>query len=279
MRLLVLTALTMTAFAGNSVLNRLAVASGAIAPIDFAMLRLFAGATTLGLLLAFTGKLRWTGWTGKAAPVAALLAYLIGFSVAYLNLDAGSGALILFGVVQITMFAGALLANDSLPARRWLGAGFAFGGLLVMLWPQHDAALAFAPALWMVLAGLGWGLYSLAGTREPDPVLATGWNFILALAPGLAMMVWFLDLSSATAMGVSLAVVSGAVTSGLGYALWYRILPALGSGRAAIAQLTVPAIAAFAGVLFLSEPVSLRLIFAACLVFSGVAVASLDRGR
>ncbi len=274
MRLLFLTALTMIAFAGNSILNRLAVGSGSIAPIDFAMLRLVAGAATLGALLSITRKLRWTGWTGKTLPVSGLLAYLIGFSVAYLQLDAGSGALILFGVVQITMFAGALLAKDPMPLRRWLGAALAFCGLFVMLWPAQGTTLALAPAFWMIFAGLGWGVYSLAGTREPDPTLATGWNFMLALIPGLTLMVWFLDLTTATAMGVSLALISGAVTSGLGYALWYRVLPALGPGRAAIAQLTVPVIAAAAGVLFLSEPVGLRFVLAAILVFAGVAFAS-----
>ena len=279
MRLFLLTTLTMIAFAGNSVLNRMAVGSDAMAPMDFAMLRLLSGALTLYGLLAVTGKLKWTGWRGKALPVFALLAYLIGFSIAYINLDAGVGALILFGVVQITMFAGAWFRKDPLPLRRWVGAGLAFSGLAVMLWPSGNASVMFAPALWMTFAGIGWGLYSLAGSRAPDPTLATGWNFILAIIPGLILMGGFLDLTSVTLKGVVLAVTSGAVTSGLGYALWYRVLPTLGPTRAAVAQLTVPVIAALAGIIMLSEPVDLRFMLAAAFVMIGVGIANVELGR
>ncbi|MEO0694646.1 MAG: DMT family transporter [Pseudomonadota bacterium] len=288
MRLFYLTSLTMIAFAGNSVLNRLAVGSGSIAPIDFALLRLVAGAVTLGVLLALNGKLRLTGYNGPGrtigltemtVPIAGLLAYLFGFSLAYLGLDAGSGALILFGVVQVTMFAGALFSREHLPSRRWVGASLAFGGLTVMLWPTESASVTVIPALWMVLAGIGWGVYSLAGTRESDPLFATGRNFILGLLPALTIMVWFTDFATASIKGVILAILSGAVTSGLGYALWYQVLPGLGPSRAAIAQLSVPVIAALLGAALLAEPIGTRSVLAAVLVFSGVAVASLGPAR
>ena len=272
LRLLLLTMLTMVAFAGNSVLNRLAVGSDTIAPMDFALIRLGAGAATLALLLLATGNFRWTGWHGKTTPIVSLLTYLIGFSLAYRALDAGSGALILFGVVQITMFAGAVATKERLPRNRWLGAGLAFSGLMVLLWPAANTSIDLSASLWMVMAGIGWGLYSLVGTNKGDPLLATGWNFLLALGPGALIMVWFLDISSATWQGIAYAVTSGALTSALGYALWYSILPSLGSARAAIAQLSVPLIAALAGMALLSEPVGLRTLIAALFVCVGVVL-------
>ncbi|MBD1203093.1 MAG: DMT family transporter [Rhodobacteraceae bacterium] len=272
MRLFLLTALVMVAFAANSVLNRMAVGAGEIGAVEFALVRLAAGAIIL-LALVF---LRGGGWRrGSIAGVAGLTVYLFGFSLAYGQLDAGTGALVLFGVVQMTMFAGALRAGEAVPARRWVGAGLALAGLAVLVAPAGGAVMGFAA---MAAAGVGWGVYSLAGRGATDALAATAGNFTLALLPAtLLALLLGAETGGATARGLWLAVVSGAVTSGLGYALWYAVLPALGAGRAGVAQLTVPLIAAAGGAVLLGEAVGWRFAVAAALVLGGVAWASWPR--
>lgn len=271
MRLVVLTALAMAAFAGNSLLNRLAVGGGHADAFGFAALRVAAGALVLLALVRMRGgaALPWRG-PGRAGAVAGLAAYMLGFSAAYLALDAGTGALILFATVQVTMFAGALWAAEPLPPRRWLGAGLALGGLALLLWPGAGAVPAPGPALAMLVAGLGWGVYSLTGRRATDPLAATAANFALCLPVVLLpLAIWPPALDGA---GVALAVLSGAVTSGLGYALWFAVLPALGAGRAAVAQLSVPVIAMAGGALLLAEPPALAAVLAAAVVLGGVGL-------
>lgn len=272
MHLFLLTALTMLAFAANSVLNRWAVGPGHIGAVEFAMLRLVAGAVMLAVLVA--GQRRgwaWPGMRGRAAGVLGLSAYLLGFSLAYRGLDAGTGALVLFGTVQVTMFAGALLSREAVPGRRWAGAVLALGGLGLIASP---GAVALLPLALMVAAGVGWGVYSLAGRGAADPLAATAWNFLLSV-PLVVPLGLGAGSGSPDATGVLLAVVSGAVTSGLGYALWYAVLPQLGAARAAVAQLTVPVIAALGGAVLLAEIPGLRFWLAAVLVLGGVALASL----
>lgn len=266
----------MTAFAANSVLNRWAVGPGHIGAVEFALVRVLAGAVSLTLLLVWQRRgLAWPGSGGRLAGVIGLSAYLIGFSLAYRGIDAGTGALVLFGTVQVTMFAGALLLRESVPARRWSGAALALVGLSIIAAPGGDD-LTPLPLVLMATAGLGWGIYSLAGRTARDPLAATAWNFLLSvplvLPLGLAV-----GLERPDAVGVALAVVSGAVTSGLGYALWYAILPALGAGRAAAAQLSVPVLAALGGALLLAESPGPRFWLAAVLVLGGVALASLPQ--
>ncbi|MBO9474438.1 DMT family transporter [Shimia sp. R10_1] len=283
MRLLLLTALTMTAFAANSVLNRAAVGSMGMDAMSFGVIRLASGALALAALIAWQKRGFAIGGFGRGVAVAGLLAYIFGFSVAYRGLDAGLGALILFGVVQITMFGGAVLAHEEVPMTRWLGAGLALAGLIWLLAPGIDggagAAVSVAHAAAMALAGFGWGIYSLQGRKEADATQATAMNFILA-APVAVLLSWGLageiGISGAAALsgqGVALAVISGVITSGLGYALWYAILPGLGASRAAVAQLTVPVIAMAGGMVFLAEPLTLRFVSAAALVIGGVLVS------
>ncbi len=277
MRLILLTAVTMIAFAGNSLLNRMAVGAGEIGPVAFAQIRLVAGAAMLLALVAVRAGTRggalWPGRRGRLVGAAALLTYLFGFSLAYGALDAGAGALILFGMVQITMFAGAVLAREPVPGLRWLGAGVAFGGLVLLLAPGGAVGSVWHAGA-MAIAGVGWGIYSLSGRGQGDALGATAWNFALAVPAGLlAGAVLPGGGGVVTAAGAMLAVVSGAVTSGLGYALWYTILPSLGAGRAGVAQLTVPVLAALGGALWLGEPVGLRLVLAGGLVLGGVALA------
>lgn len=273
MRLFWLTALAMLAFAGNSVLTRLAVGQIGTGAVEFAVIRLGAGAVTLALLVLLRRGAVWPGWPGRAGGVFGLLLYLFGFSLAYVDLAAGVGALILFGMVQVTMFGGAVLLGEGVPHLRWLGAAVAFGGLVYLVSP-FGQAVALVPAILMAAAGFGWGIYSLSGRSARDPLLATAANFCLALPVALLIGIWRLDLATVTASGAVLAVVSGAVTSGGGYALWYSVVPQLGAARAGVAQLSVPILAAFAGVLWLAEPLSLRFAVASILVLGGVALAS-----
>jgi drug/metabolite transporter (DMT)-like permease len=276
MRLLLLTTLTMLAFAANSVLNRMAVGPGLIGPVEFAVIRLLAGAVVLALLAQ--PWRRPVGGTAidRAMGVIGLLVYLFGFSFAYLGLDAGAGALVLFGTVQVTMFAGALKSREHIPLARWAGAALALAGIFVLAAPG-GSALPAVPILLMALAGLGWGLYSLAGRRVADPLAATARNFLLAAPVGL-LVLFASGMSLPSAPGAALAVVSGAVTSGLGYALWYAILPRLGAARAAVAQLTVPVLAAAGGAALLAEAPGWRFALSATLVLGGVALASLQSG-
>ena len=285
MRLLILTIVTMTAFAANSVLNRMGVGPGLIGPVSFAVVRLLAGAAMLGLLIlarrvAGKGTLSPGALSRRAIGAASLLTYLFGFSLAYGELDTGVGALILFGMVQISMFAGALLLGEPVPARRWAGAGLAFLGLVWLFAPGSQVAVSLPHSAMMTAAGIGWGIYSLSARGSADPLGATAWNFIAAVPVGLAIYLMLPGLVAgepASAAGYALAILSGAVTSGLGYALWYAILPGLGAARAAVAQLSAPVIAAFGGLAILGEPVTASLALAAILVLGGVAIASLPK--
>lgn len=269
MRLALLTALAMLAFAGNSLLNRAAVGAGLIDPFAFAAIRVAAGAVVLLALVRARGLA--LPWRGRLGPVLALTAYMLGFSAAYLGLEAGTGALILFATVQVTMFAGALRGGEVLPPRRWLGAGLALAGLAALLLPGTGAVPALPPALAMMAAGIGWGIYSLSGRAGADPLAATAANFALALP--LVLLPLAVAPLHVSAAGAALAVASGAVASGLGYALWFAVVPRLGAARAAVAQLSVPVIAMAGGALLLAELPGPGVLAAAALVLAGVALA------
>ncbi|MCB1335367.1 MAG: DMT family transporter [Roseivivax sp.] len=276
MHLFLLTALTMIAFAANSVLNRLALAGGGIDAVGFGAVRLAAGAAVLLLMARVLRGHIALGGPRRAVGVAALLLYIFGFSFAYRSLDAGLGALVLFGTVQITMIAGALICGERPGPLRWLGAALAFAGLVWLLAPAQGGVAAPGPLAAMVAAGVGWGLYSLAGRGAGDALMATAANF--ALATPMALLLALLARPEAvtpSAQGLALAVLSGAVTSGLGYALWYTVLPRLQTSVAAVAQLTVPAIAMAGGMVFLGENMTARFLLASALILGGVAMSAL----
>ncbi len=274
MRLILLTSLTMIAFAANSVLNRLALVDGVMGPAGFAAIRLIAGATTLGALKwASQRKTRPPTRTGLKGAIGAgsLALYMLGFSFAYVSLPAGVGALILFGGVQVTMFAGAVVLRERVPAQRIWGGALAFGGLVWLLWPGSATAPPLAGSLLMAAAALGWGIYSLLGRGTVDALAASSLNFTLAIPLGL--LVYTILPDQITGYGAFLAVVSGGVTSGMGYALWYQLMPQLGATRAAVAQLSVPLIAMAGGMVFLTEDITMRFIVASLLVMAGVWVS------
>lgn len=271
--LLGLTAVTMAAFAANSVLNRMALAEGSIGPAAFAAIRVAAGAAALAAFLLLRRGTLSLGGPRRAAGALSLAVYLVGFSCAYVALDAGLGALILFGTVQVVMFGGALAAREPVPPARWAGALLAFAGLAVLLWPEGAAPPAPWAAALMVAAATGWGLYSLVGRATRDPAGATAANFVLATPLCLVALAVLPEHVPPQPAGIALAILSGAVTSGMGYVLWYAILPRLGVTRAAVAQMTAPLIAVAGGVLLLGEVPGWRLAAAAAMIAGGVALS------
>jgi len=275
LRIAALTATAMLAFAANSLLCRLALAGGRIDPASFTSLRVVSGAVALALIFMLQRR-RAPRFAANWRSVLALSGYLVFFGFAYLSLKAGVGALILFGAVQLTMFAAALRAGERLSAAAWLGFLVALGGLVYLVSPGLAAPDPLGAAL-MTVAGIAWGAYSLFGRASADPLAATAANFIYATPLVLlAALVWLARLH-VTPAGAALAVASGAVASGCGYAIWYAALRGLAPTRAAMVQLSVPAIAALGAVAVLGEPLTLRLVLASALTLGGVGIALWSR--
>lgn len=274
-RLALLVALVMTAFAANSLLNRAGVGAGLIGALDFAAVRTVAGAAMLGLLVGLRGSFALPPARLAVVGALALVTYMIGFSLAYLRLDAGLGALILFGGVQLAMFAAGLMGGERPGPRRWIGSAVALGGLVWMFWPGHGVRIDPLAALAMAAAAIGWAVYSLNGRKSGDALGTTAATFVLAAPLCAAVALAAPDPTPATARGLMLAVVSGAVTSGLGYALWYRVLPRLSATAASLAQPSVPVIVLAGGLALLGETVAPATMLAAALVLGGVALGSL----
>lgn len=289
---LIFTMLAMCAFAANSLLCRAALVGGQIDPASFTAIRLLSGALVLWMCL------RWQGQGGQAGSWAgawALFAYAVFFSMAYLMMNTGTGALILFGSVQLSMIAYAATRGDVLRGPRAVGALVAAAGLLVLLWPHVQAPASLLAVLSMILAGVAWGAYSIVGRGSQSPLADTAGNF--SRASVLMVLVWLavwlaasqgvhvpgvtqvqglafpsVSLPAPSALGVGLALASGALASGLGYAVWYRVLPGLPTTSAASVQLSVPVLAAAAGVGLLGEAVDWRLLLALPLTLGGVYV-------
>ena len=277
MRLILLIILTMCAFAANSVLTRAAVEGGHLGPAAFAIVRVAAGAAMLGALVLWRGGALPLMRRERLTGALSLTVYMVGFSLAYISLDAGLGALILFGVTQISMFAYAGLSAERPDARQMTGAVAAFGGLVLVLWPGASGLADPVGAGLMILAGLGWAAYTIAGRGAPDPLAATAANFFLCL-PLLCLLLAFTGIGwQGDSFGVALAVLSGALTSGLGYALWYSVLRQIRGTTAAVVQLSVPVIAIVAGAAFLGEAVSTKVLGAALLVLGGIGWAVTSR--
>jgi drug/metabolite transporter (DMT)-like permease len=274
-RTLLFTAVAMLAFAANSLLCRLALQDASIDAASFGSVRLVSGALVLAVLVRLRGgppAAARSDWLAAAM----LWAYVACFSFAYLSLTAGTGALILFGAVQMTMFGAGLHAGERFSAGAWAGLALAVAGLLYLVTPGIAAPAPLGAAL-MTAAGVAWGVYSLRGRGAGDPIAATAGNFLRATPLALALSVVFAGAMRASAGGVALAIASGAVTSGLGYVVWYAALPGLTALRAASVQLSVPPLAALAGVLLLSEAMSLRLVLASTAILGGVALVLFSR--
>lgn len=276
LRTAILTAVAMVAFAANSVLCRLALGAGLIDAASFASIRVFAGAAILALVLVARrpAASRVPNWRS----VSALFVYMACFSFAYLSLSAGTGALVLFGAVQLTMFTVALRRGERFSLVSWFGLLLAIAGLVYLVAPGITAPDPFGAAL-MAVAGIAWGIYSLFGRSAKDPTAATAWNFIYSLPLAIIMSLLFATDAAVTVRGGLLAVGSGAIASGLGYVTWYAALQGLSATSAATVQLSAPVIAAVGGVLLLAEGVSVRLVLASVATLGGVALVLLQRRR
>lgn len=273
-RLVALTALAMLAFAGNSLLCRVALRQTDIDPASFTTVRLASGALTLWLLV----RLRGTDATGRGSwtSALALFAYAAAFSFAYVSLTAATGALLLFGAVQATMISHGIRAGERLRGPQLLGFGLALAGLTGLLVPGLSAP-PLGGALSMLGAGLAWGVYSLRGRGAGDPTRVTGGNFLRAALLAVVLSIVLARSARPDVAGIGYALASGALASGLGYAIWYTALPALKSSQAAIVQLSVPVIAALGGIVFLHESPSLRLALASAAILGGIALFILEK--
>ena len=264
-----LVALAVLAFAGNSLLTRQALAGGAIGPGPFVGLRLVSGALLLALLLA-RRPAEILPRRADLPGIGALLLYALAFTWAYLGLGASTGALILFSSVQLTLVLLAHLRGTRLSGREAAGMVLALAGLALLLAPGLTAP-PLGGALLMALAGMGWGLYTLLGRGTADPLALTARNFVGAAPVGLLLLLLGLARSGPLQLeGVLLAIASGALASGIGYALWYAVLPRLSVAMAGSAQLLVPLVTAAGGVLWLGEPLTLRFAFVCLLILCGV---------
>lgn len=260
---------TLTAFAANSILCRLALAGGHIDALTFTSVRLLSGAVVLTLVLV--AKSRQPVIAIDPPAMLALMVYALAFSVSYIGLAAGVGALLLFGAVQVTMLSVGLYRGERLSAQAWFGFALAVAGLVTYLLPGKASAPMGAVAA-MLLAGCAWGVYSLRGARGQDPVAATTSNFLAAAPLTVALAVIFGSGWHITTEGMVLAALSGGLTSGLGYVLWYHVVKKIPALTAATVQLSVPILAAFGGVVILGEPLTSRLAFAGVAVLGGIAL-------
>ncbi len=268
-RTALLTTLAMLAFAGNSLLCRLALRDTGIDAASFTAIRLGSGALILAAILLARGM---RPAAGGSWPMAAMLfAYAVCFSFAYRDLTAATGALLLFGAVQFTMTGYGLWTGERIRGLRLVGLMLALGGLVWLLLPGLAAPHPLAAAL-MMAAGAAWGVYSLLGKSAGDPTAATGGNFLRTLPFAAALLLATATTDTVDRTGVLYAVLSGALTSGLGYVLWYAALPMLRATSAATVQLCVPAIAALGGAMLLAEPVTARLLAASVAVLGGIAL-------
>jgi drug/metabolite transporter (DMT)-like permease len=277
MRIIALTAVAMLAFAANSVLARLAFTTGDAEAMSYTGIRLAAGALTLFALLAAQRRssVRLGGsWAGAAA----LSGYALLFSIAYILLGAGTGALILFASVQIGILGWAVLKGDRPGALEWLGIAVAFAALVYLVSPGLVAPHPLGTAM-MVVSGLCWAVYTLIGRGSKSPLVDTAGNFIRCLPLAAVLIIAGAMTHGVAPLAAAYAVASGAVASGIGYAIWYAVLPSHSRTRAAIVQLTVPAIAAAGGVLLIGETLSPRLVVASLGIIGGVALALIAADR
>ncbi|UJX26936.1 DMT family transporter [Pseudoalteromonas sp. CF6-2] len=274
------TFLALSAFAANSLLCRMALHSGDIDPWSFTAIRLFSGAIMLLLLFSWQVKRVASDESvdkGNNISAVSLFIYAVCFSVAYVELDTGTGALILFSAVQLTMIGYSIFNKERLSLLQWVALIVAFAGFIYLMLPSA-AVPSLLPAILMTLSGAAWGVYSIRGKQCRAPLQATTFNFLRSLifVPALIFAAFF-QWPSISFSGIALAVASGAFASGVGYSIWYLALPKLKSSQAAVVQLTVPVLAIVAGMVFLNEQITLQLMVASALILGAVLVFLLTK--
>jgi drug/metabolite transporter (DMT)-like permease len=275
-RIFLLTVAAMVCFAANSLLCRLALKQTKIDPVSFTSIRIVAGAVVLWFIL------KWRGQTARDAgswiSALALFTYAGAFSLAYLSLPAGTGALLLFAAVQATMIIWGFYNGERFHLLQSVGLLLALAGLLILLSPGLSTP-SVSGSILMLSAGLAWGVYSLRGKSAGDPVSATAGNFLRSIPMALLLSLVSLHWIKLDRSGLQYAVMSGAVTSGLGYVIWYAALTGLKATTAATVQLSVPVLAAIGGILFLGEPITLRFLVSSAAVLGGIALVVIEKGR
>lgn len=271
-RIALFTIFALIAFASNSVLNRLALGNNTIDAGSFVGIRIAAGAFSLWLLNGFSKQSFDVKWRGHFRPALYLLLYGVAFSFAYRSLSSGTGAFILFGTVQATMLSMGFIKGERPSWTEWLGLLLAISGLVYLLLPGLSAPEP-AGATLMVVAGVAWAFYSLSGKGVADPLQATASNFAAALPMVLVVNLFTFSASHLSLKGTLYACLSGSITSGVGYAVWYAALKGLTNTQAALLQLSVPVLAAVGGILFLSEHITNRLLWSGLLIIGGVTFA------
>ena len=271
MKNLFIITLVMTAFAANSIITRLALSLNLIGPSNFALLRAGSAALILVLLVLFIQKKIPKFKMNSIISSLALVGYLVGFSFAYLTINTGVGALILFGGSMIVMFTGALLLKEDISILRFIGVFLSLIGLYILTDPRFGDNSLFGIIL-MFLAAFSWGIYSILGHGQNNPLSNTAINFVLALLLIIPIALFIPDQTNTSPYGILLAIISGSITSGLGYTLWYWILPKINITSASISQLSVPLIAALGGYLFISETLNWQFYIASFLILGGIGL-------
>lgn len=270
------TALALAAFAANSLLCRAALDPATIDPLSFTTVRLAAGAMALALLGGARPRRRARGAAGSRSSALLLFVYAVSFSLGYVHVSAATGALVLFGAVQLTMIGAGLFSGERPGGPQWTGIAAAAAGLAVLLLPRAGAPSPLGAGL-MAVAGAAWGAYSLLGRHERDPLDAVGRSFRHALVLAAVLELVTMAPPTLSLEGLGLAAASGAFASGVGYALWYRALPRLSATRAASVQLLVPVMASAGGALLLGEPLSLSLLVSGALTLGGIGLVLASR--
>jgi len=272
------TTFALVCFALNSLLCRLALGAETIDAASFTTIRLISGTATLAVIYYFFDKKRENIIVGNWLSAFFLFAYAVCFSFAYINLTTGTGALILFGCVQATMIISVLVKGERPKILEWLGLLLALGGLIYLVFPGLTSPPFFSSAL-MALAGIAWGFYTLRGRGSANPLAETTGNFVRTVPMIILASLPFLSKIHLSQKGIIFAVLSGAIASGIGYSVWYFVLKFHTATRAAILQLSVPALAGLGGVIFLSEIVSLRLLLATIFILGGIGLAVVGKGK
>ncbi len=273
-----LTAFALIAFAANSVLCRLALGEKAIDAASFTNIRLFSGAIVLLLILKLSSNQSQKSSKGNWLSGLMLFLYAVTFSYAYITLDTGTGALILFGSVQITIILISIISGHRLTIYEWLGVTIAFSGFVYLILPGVSSPSLIGFSL-MTVAGIAWGIYTLKGKESKNPLADTTFNFLRTIPFLMLLFVFTLQSSSYTIKGIILAIISGGITSGIGYTIWYMAIDGLTKIQTAVVQLLVPIIAAFGGVIFVAEKITVRLTLASFLVLGGILIVVLGRKK
>lgn len=273
-----LTALALIAFAANSVLCRLALGANAIDASSFTNIRLFSGAIMLFLIFKLSNNKSQKHSKGNWVSSFMLFLYAITFSYAYITLDTGTGALILFGSVQITIILLSIISGHRLNIYEWMGVTVAFLGFVYLILPGISSPSLIGFSL-MTVAGIAWGIYTLKGKESKNPLADTAFNFIRTIPFLIILFAFTFQNSNYTMEGIILASISGGITSGIGYTIWYMAIDGLTKIQTAVVQLLVPIIAAFGGVIFVAEKITIRLIIASTLVLGGILIVVLRRKK